>query len=226
MARPRTDIEPRILHAARARFLEDGVDGASLRTIARDAKTSVGMIFYYFPTKDDLFMAVIEEVYAGLVADLKERLAGEDPSKARIQRAAERLGAASETEIQVMRIILREALVSSPRIAQVMARFERGHVGMMLATVMEGMQRGEIDPDIPLPVAAICAGAIAIVPQIARRMLGARLPVGILPEGKELAALLIEILFRGIRPAGSPAAPRRGTPTGSRARRSPRPRRA
>jgi AcrR family transcriptional regulator len=225
MARPRTDIEPRILHAARARFLQDGVDGASLRTIARDAKTSVGMIFYYFPTKDDLFMAVIEEVYADLIADLEKLLAGDDPARDRIQRAAERLGAASETEIEVMRIVVREALVSSERIAKVMARFRRGHVGMLMATVMDGMQKGEIDASIPLPVAAICAGAIAIVPQIAHRVLEDKLPVGALPGGPALAALLVEILFRGIRPESSPAAPHRETPTGSRARRSPRPRR-
>ena len=35
MARPRTDIQPRIVRAARARFLAEGVDGASLRAIAR-----------------------------------------------------------------------------------------------------------------------------------------------------------------------------------------------
>ena len=46
MARPRGDIAPRILHAARKRFLVEGVDGASLRAIARDARTNKGMIYY------------------------------------------------------------------------------------------------------------------------------------------------------------------------------------
>ena len=45
MARPRSDIEPRIVHAARRRFLKEGVDGASLRTIAKDAGTSIGMVY-------------------------------------------------------------------------------------------------------------------------------------------------------------------------------------
>ena len=35
MARPRSDIAPRILHAARERFLAEGVDGASLRAHRR-----------------------------------------------------------------------------------------------------------------------------------------------------------------------------------------------
>ena len=71
MARPRSDIGPRIVHAARRRFLVEGVDGASLRAIAHDARTSIGMIYYYFPTKDDLFLAVVEEMYVTVLADMK-----------------------------------------------------------------------------------------------------------------------------------------------------------
>ena len=63
--------------AARERFLTEGVDGASLREIARDAGTSIGMVYYYFPTKDELFLAVVEEVYAKLLADLASALAPE-----------------------------------------------------------------------------------------------------------------------------------------------------
>ena len=54
MARPRGDIAPRILHAARRRFLTEGIDGASLRGIAADAGTNIGMVYYYFPTKDEM----------------------------------------------------------------------------------------------------------------------------------------------------------------------------
>ena len=60
MARPRSDIEPRIVHAARERFLHEGVDGASLRTIASNARRSVflpisgvfvalGLLFFALP---------------------------------------------------------------------------------------------------------------------------------------------------------------------------------
>ena len=75
MARPRGNIDQRIVRAARVLFLRDGVDGASLRDIARRARTSIGMIYYYFPIKDDLFLAVVEEVYAKLLGDLGVALA-------------------------------------------------------------------------------------------------------------------------------------------------------
>ena len=66
MARPRSDIAQRIVSAAAERFLHDGVDGASLRRIAQAAGTNLGMVYYYFPSKDDLFLAVVERHYAPL----------------------------------------------------------------------------------------------------------------------------------------------------------------
>ena len=74
MARPRSDIRPRLITAARERFLLDGVDGASLRNIARDANTNIGMLYYYFETKETLFFEVVEEHYAPLLADLRSIL--------------------------------------------------------------------------------------------------------------------------------------------------------
>ena len=74
MPRPRSDLAPRILAAARTRILHEGVDGASLRQIAADAGTTIGMIYYYFPTKDDVFLAVVEDVYEKLLVDVERAL--------------------------------------------------------------------------------------------------------------------------------------------------------
>src|SRR6266545_901848 len=105
MARPRTDIAPRILHAARARFLAEGVDGASLRAIARAAGTSIGMLYYYFSSKDDLFLAVVEEVYGALLADLARALAPDAPVEERIAALYQRIAAMSDEELSVIRLV-------------------------------------------------------------------------------------------------------------------------
>ena len=96
MARLGSGIGTRIVHAARRRFLLEGVDGASLRAIARDAKTSIGMIYYYYPAKDDLFLAVVEEIYLALLKDLESRLDRSRPVAERIRLLYERLGALSD----------------------------------------------------------------------------------------------------------------------------------
>jgi len=223
MARPRTDIQPRIVRAARTRFLAEGVDGASLRNIAADAGTNVGMIFYYFPTKDDLFLAVIEEVYSKLLDDMAHILVGDAPVRERLEKLFRRLGAASEDELEVVRLFAREALLSGERFGRVLSRARRGHVPMFLAILQEGVERGEIDPSIPLPLVLVTMLGVGGLPQLIRRAAGDAPPFSLLPGGDQLAAASVEMLFRAIAPRGA-AAPAPPTARKVRAGKAPRPR--
>src|SRR5512141_201018 len=148
MPRPKSDIEPRIVHAARHRFLVEGVDGASLRRIARDAGTSIGMIYYYFPTKDDLFLAVVEEIYGQVLADLEASLEHASHFDERVQLLYARFNTMTETEIQVFQLVAREALSSSARLERLIERFKRGHIALMLQTVGGGIAAGELTPEL------------------------------------------------------------------------------
>ena len=198
MARPRTDIRPRILRAARVRFRESGVDGASLRAIARDAKTSIGMIYYYFPTKDDLFFAVVEESYEKILADLERVLAPEGTIEDRLVRLYERIAEASDEEIETVRLVAREALLSSARRDRLAQRFTRGHVGLILRTIMDGVKEGAFDPKRHPVVLLLATFSLAFPPQVLRRLVGERLPVPGAPTGKALARELVDVLFRGV----------------------------
>lgn len=199
MARPRTDIAPRILRAARKRFLAEGVDGASLRTIARDAKTSVGMIYYYFPAKDDLFLAVVEERYANLLRELEQLLRAEGTTRSRLRSVFARLGALSPEELDVVRLIVREALVSSTRLDRLLERFSRGHLPLLLAAVTEGVQRGELVDDLPAPLLMIAVLGAGVLPQIFRRVAGERSPLfATLPSGEKLADLMLDVIYDGV----------------------------
>ncbi len=200
MARPRSDIRPRIVRAARARFLAEGVDGASLRTIARDAGTNVGMVFYYFPNKDDLFLAVVEEVYAKLLADLGEALGGDGPVRDRLVRVFVRLGEATDDELEVVRLVVREVLLSSERFRRVFARMQRGHLRMLLEALGEGVRRGEVDPQLPPALLLIATLALGAGPQLFRRAAGREAPFRALPAPKMLAEISAELLFRAIGP--------------------------
>jgi AcrR family transcriptional regulator len=199
MARPRSDIGPRIVHAARRRFLAEGVDGASLRMIARDAKTSIGMVYYYFPTKDDLFFAVVEEVYQKILADLTTALDDDVGVKERIRRVYERIGKLSKLELSVVQLIAREVLVSSNRLDRLIARFQKGHIPMIVQTLVEGVQNGTIDAGLPPAVLLLSTVAVGAAPQLLRRIVGKRLALpGLDDEG--FTDHLVEVLFRGIEP--------------------------
>jgi AcrR family transcriptional regulator len=207
MARPASDIAERILAAARARFLIEGVDGASLRAIARDAGTNLGMVYYYFPTKDALFMAVVEEVYARLLGDIGRGLAEPGAStEARIQRLYQRLGAVTDHEVEVLRLVLREALGSSERLTGLFERFSHGHIPMLLSLVVGAQAGGEVRRDLPPLVAVLALLAVGVVPQLLRRRLAdAKLPVSqMIPSASDLADLLASVLLRGIQVAAVP----------------------
>jgi AcrR family transcriptional regulator len=198
MARPRSDIQHRLVRAARARFLAEGVDGASLRTIAKEAGTNVGMVFYYFPTKDDLFLAVVEEVYAKLLADLAAALAPDAPLRERLKRVFIRLGAASDDELEVVRLVVREVLLSHERFGRVFARMQRGHVALVLAALADGIRSGVVDGDVPPPLLLLATLAMGALPQLVRRAAGDRVPFSMLPPPEALADASVELLFRAI----------------------------
>jgi AcrR family transcriptional regulator len=230
MARPRSDIQPRLLHAARARFLREGVDGASLRAIAQDAGTNIGMVYYYFPSKDDLFLAVVEEVYVPLLDSLERVLAPALPVAARIAGLYRRLGELSDDERTTVRLVIREALSSPARLDKLLQRFLRGHVPLLVALVQDGMATGSFDrrlhPAVVLAVMMVIGGpAQQILQQVGARL---PLPVGPVPAGAALTAALVDTLMRGVGAAtgAAPPAPAAPRSPGARPRRSARASRA
>jgi AcrR family transcriptional regulator len=201
MPRPKSDIDARIVEAARARFLVEGVDGASLRSIANDAGTNVGMIYYYFPTKDDLFLAVVEDVYAQMLDDLTHALSDDKPVEDRFHAVYHRVAAMTDTEFDVIRIVIREALVSTDRLQKVVERFMRGHVPFLIKALQDGLKDGTLRGDTPLPATMAALATCAIFPQIMRRRVAATkgLPAVFIPDADKLADAMLTTVFEGIR---------------------------
>jgi AcrR family transcriptional regulator len=59
-------VRRNIIDAARALFAEKGYSGAKVDEIVIRARTTKPMIYYYFGSKERLFAAVLEDVYAGM----------------------------------------------------------------------------------------------------------------------------------------------------------------
>lgn len=199
MPRPRSDIDRRIVRAAKKRFLADGVDGASIRAIARAARTSLGMVTYYFPSKDDLFFAVVEEAYGVVLRDLERILGGDAPLADRLRRVSIRIGSATDEEVDVVRLVVREALVGSARFRRLVERFQAGHIALAMAALRDGVARGDVDPRVPISVLLGCVLGTMGAPQIARRLLLAELGME-LPSVEETAQIASDVLFHGITP--------------------------
>jgi AcrR family transcriptional regulator len=204
MARPRGDIRERVLTAGKACFEKDGVEGASLREVARQAHTSIGMIYYYFPTKDDLFLAVVEEVYAALLHDLETAFGVDAAHEERLRRVYLRLGALTDQERSVIRLVAREALVSSQRFERIMERFRRGHVPLVLEFVSSGLRGGVLRQDLHPFVAMACVLSVGGLAQTVLGVLRQSIP---LPATEAVTEQLLSVVWRGLTQPPSPASP-------------------
>jgi len=201
MARPRSDIQERIREAASERFLADGVDGASLRAIAADAKTNIGMVYYYYPTKEDLFQAVVEDVYSKLVVDLVAALTPEGSVEARLERLFVRLGALNESELRVLRLVVCESLRSMERFERFAQRFQSGHIALIAQLVQEAYGTGVFAAGRHPLVAMVSVIALAGFAQIGARFAGPRLPFAEPPTGEPLSRDLVQVLLHGLSKA-------------------------
>ena len=69
-ARKRRDI----LDAGQAVFLREGYAGAGMEVVAREASVSTATLYAHFPSKGDLFVAVVEEAVAIPAKEVEDTL--------------------------------------------------------------------------------------------------------------------------------------------------------
>src|SRR5579859_2482915 len=65
-ARDPERVKDDILRVATEEFAARGLSGARVDAIADRTQTSKRMIYYYFGSKDSLYLAVLEKAYAGI----------------------------------------------------------------------------------------------------------------------------------------------------------------
>jgi len=73
---PKGDSRARIIEAAREAFSTMGFEGASLRNVAKDAGVQHQLATYYFKSKEELWMVVMDELAASFLDRLGDRIRG------------------------------------------------------------------------------------------------------------------------------------------------------
>src|SRR5687767_2923961 len=91
-AAPRTNNPERtmadILEVATREFAEKGLSGARIDAIAEAMRTSKRMIYYYFGSKEGLYLAVLEEAYRRMRAMEAEAHLDDLPAEDALRRLA------------------------------------------------------------------------------------------------------------------------------------------
>ena len=146
----------RLLAAAAEEFGRVGLARANVDAISLGAGYAKGTIYNYFPSKEDLFLAVVEEAVA------QATTAGSAPAEA---PAWERLAAtlagfcgwAGEHD-PFARVLVRECLMGTPGLYPRVMGAEAPLLGELEAILRQGSARGELRDDLP---AELLARAIA-----------------------------------------------------------------
>jgi TetR/AcrR family transcriptional regulator len=151
-----------ILEAATALFADEGFDAVSVASIAERAGVCKANVFHHFPSKEDLYLAVMKEVTAAH-ADCAEELYHAAGS------SADKVRKLIEFEIHNMfahpqrtRLMLREVANGSHARVRKIARnvFQRNFTAVV-NLFEQGRQRGEFHASVDPAAAALLIGGAA-----------------------------------------------------------------
>lgn len=146
-----------ILAAAMACFARQGYRATSIDDIVRESGLSVGALYSYFPSKEDLFLAVTAERTQATLAALKALFDRPGPMVAKTREAAELFFAQlAESQAPYARVTLefwREAS-SSERLRRQRAATCDAVRAFFHWLFGEARRRGELRPDVDIAAAA------------------------------------------------------------------------
>jgi TetR/AcrR family transcriptional regulator len=190
-----------VVAAAERHFAERGFEATRLDDIAADVGIRRAAIFYHFGDKQELYAAVLDEIFG----DWSAALPSGGSAAGRLEAALTRWIDFVAERPSVARLILREAANARPGLVSPFARAGRGSVAWFRAVIDEGMAAGELEPTIEPHRFISLMGAITIFHFAAMPWLALDQPVD--PWGRaELEKHKQEILLvaRGMLGIGAP----------------------
>lgn len=164
-----SEKQDRIIRAAITEFAERGYELANTNRIARNAKISVGSIFHYFNTKENLFLYIVQyssaliEKYAGKVVDDESMSVAE-----KIESLLRLVVKTSREEITLIRLYHEMSSIGNQelmfRVPRSMELFTSERYVKMLE---EGQKAGEVRPELDARLAAFSMDNILLSLQFA-----------------------------------------------------------
>jgi AcrR family transcriptional regulator len=152
-----------ILAVATREFADKGYDGARVDEIAAKTSTTKRMLYYYFGNKEKLYIAVLEQAYAGIRA-LEQTLDVDhlDPAEA-MRKLAELTFDHHEAHPDFIRLVTIENIHRAEHIARSSALSGLANPALeVLTRILErgraaGLFRQDVDPlDVHMMISAYC----------------------------------------------------------------------
>ena len=156
MARPKSDPgkRERILASAMKVFARKGFAVARVSDVAREAGVADGTIYLYFPSKDAILIAIIEEGMGRVLEQLHKLTKTTDDPKEKLRLFCRNHLETVENEPDLAEVLLVELRFSDKMLTESkpMAMLDK-YLEQLAAIISEGQRRGAFRRDIPLGLA-------------------------------------------------------------------------
>jgi AcrR family transcriptional regulator len=192
--RKKRHTRQQISDVATTLFVVRGFDHVKVSEIAEVVGVSEKTVYNYFPTKESLVFDRADEGIARLAAALREREAGESPTKAVLRALGEDLDELGELpeEVHMFMPVFAEMVASTPSLRAAWLDLQ----GRLVAVATEELAaRADVDPRDPEPL--IAARAIAGLLEVAYESRVRQIEAGL--RGGELRDAVLADIERAAR---------------------------
>ncbi len=156
----------RVLESAKAAFARDGFSGTNVNRVAAAADISVGSLYKYFRTKEDLFLAIIEESHVLLETTLNAIFEAEPDFFGRIEAILRAAVTSAVQDPDLIRIYLACTTEELSTLAERLSgRIESVSANLYRRMVADAVDSGQIAADADPAYSAFCLDDIFLAVQ-------------------------------------------------------------
>ncbi|WP_459129297.1 TetR/AcrR family transcriptional regulator [Guggenheimella bovis] len=156
----------RLFYHTIAEFAEKGYSGASINTIAKRAEISIGSLYSYFPSKENLFFAMIQKGYEILEKAVTDIHVEEGTFLEKMERLIRVTIRYAKEHPDFSKLYLNLNVEElGPRSQELTEKVETIFLEMYEKMIREGMERGELRKDIDIPMVTFAIDNLIVMLQ-------------------------------------------------------------
>ncbi len=189
----------RLLAAAADEFARKGLDGANINEISVAAGFAKGTVYNHFPSKEGLFLAVVEQA-----CELAASGASVATSKASTRT---RLRAVLASDVEwarshepFARVLVHEIITANPRFYPQVLEAAEPFISRVREILADGVERGEVRSDHSVDELALTFVGLGDLALIQHWGSG-----GAWPALDDIPELVVGVFLEGAAPRGTPA---------------------
>lgn len=150
----KTENRRRLLDAAATEFARRGLDDANINEISLAAGFAKGTVYNHFPSKEALFLAVVEEA-CQLAADGAGDVTADASTGERLREALASDVEWARAHEDFARVLVREVLTPNPRFYPRVLEAAAPIIARIREILADGVERGEVRADISVDELAL-----------------------------------------------------------------------